>query len=106
MHQYSLLAHVAPGLTTQFENLATESLLYILQRYGTAYEAFVDVVSTTGCDPPRDLAFRTQVHMQHGSIPDLVGATEDGTGVLLVECLGPRHCRTLATGGSLLVREP
>jgi hypothetical protein len=83
--QYSLLAHVAPGLTSQFENLATESLLYVLQRYGTAHEAFVDVVSTTGYDPPRDLAFSTQVHMQHGNIPDLVGATEDGTGVLLVE---------------------
>jgi hypothetical protein len=25
LNQYSLLAHVAPGLTTQFENLATES---------------------------------------------------------------------------------
>jgi hypothetical protein len=80
-----LLAHVAPGLTTQFENLATESLLYLLRRYGTAHDAFVEVVSTTGYDPPRDLAFSTQVHMQHGNIPDLVGATEDGTGVLLVE---------------------
>jgi hypothetical protein len=85
LNQYSLLAHVAPGLTSQFENLATESLLYVLQRYETAHEAFVDVVSTTGYDPPRGLAFSTQVHMQHGSIPDLVGATEDGTGVLLVE---------------------
>ena len=85
MNQYSLLAHVAPSLTTQFENLATESLLYVMQRYGTAHEAFVDVVSTTGYDPPRDLAFSTQVHMQHGTIHDLVGATEDGTGVLLVE---------------------
>jgi hypothetical protein len=80
-----LLAHVAPALTTQFENLATKSLLYLLRRYGTAHDAFVEVVSTTGYDPPRDLAFSTQVHMQHGSIPDLVGATEDGTGVLLVE---------------------
>jgi hypothetical protein len=85
LDRYSLLAHVAPGLTTQFENLATESLLYLLRRYGTAHDAFVGVVSTTGYDPPRDLVFSTQIHMQHGSIPDLVGATEDGTGVLLVE---------------------
>jgi hypothetical protein len=85
LDRYSLLAHVAPGLTTQFENLATESLLYLLRRYGTAHDAFVEVVSTTGYDPLRDLAFSTQVHMQHGSIPDLVGATADGTGVLLVE---------------------
>ena len=85
MDRYSLLAHVAPGLTIQFENLATESLLYLLRRYGTAHDAFVEVVSTTGYDPLRDLAFSTQVHMQHGSIPDLVGATADGTGVLLVE---------------------
>jgi hypothetical protein len=85
LDRYSLLAHVAPGLTTQFENLATESLLYLLRRYGTAHDAFVGVVSTTGYDPPRDLVFSTQIHTQHGSIPDLVGATEDGTGVLLVE---------------------
>ena len=43
MNYYSLLARVAPSLTSQSENLATKSLLYILQRYGTAHEAFVDV---------------------------------------------------------------
>lgn len=85
MNQYSLLARVAPGLTTQFENLATESLLYLLQRYGEAREAFVELASTVGYAGPRDLQFSTQVHMQHGNIPDLVGATEDGTNVLLVE---------------------
>ena len=85
MNQYALLAHVAPGLTLQVENLATESLSYLLRRYRTAHEAFVDLVSTIGYVPPGDLEFSTQVHMQHGSIPDLVGATMDGTGVLLVE---------------------
>lgn len=85
MNQDSLLARVAPGLTTQFENLATESLLYLLQRYATAHEAFVDLVSTSGYETPSYLTFSTQVHMQYGNIPDLVGATEDGTGVLLVE---------------------
>lgn len=85
MNQYSLLAHVAPGLTTQFENLATESLLYLLRSYRDAHKAFVELVSTIGYIPPSDLRFDTQVHMQHGNIPDLVGATEDKTGVLLVE---------------------
>ena len=42
LNQYSLLARVAPGLTSQLENLATESLLYLLQRYGEAREAFVE----------------------------------------------------------------
>jgi hypothetical protein len=85
LNQYSLLARVAPGLTSQLENLATKSLLYLLQRYGTAHEAFVDLLSTTGYEPPSDLTFNAQVHMQYGNIPDLVGATEDETSVLLVE---------------------
>jgi hypothetical protein len=85
LNQYSLLAHVAPGLTTQFENLATESLLYLLRSYREAHQAFVELVSTIGYVPPSDLRFDTQVHMQHGNIPDLVGSTEDKTGVLLVE---------------------
>jgi hypothetical protein len=85
LNQYSLLAHVAPGLTTQFENLATESLLYLLRSYRETHQAFVELVSTIGYVPPSDLRFDTQVHMQHGNIPDLVGSTEDKTGVLLVE---------------------
>ncbi len=85
MSQYSLLGHVAPRLTLQVENLATESLLYLLQRYEKAREAFVDLVSTMGFVAPSDLEFDTQVRMQDGGIPDLVGATTDGTGVLLVE---------------------
>jgi hypothetical protein len=85
LNQYSLLAHVAPRLTTQFENLATESLLYLLQRYGEARGAFVDLASTVGFVGPRDLTFDTQVHMEYGSIPDLVGATKGETNVLLVE---------------------
>jgi hypothetical protein len=48
LNQYSLLARVAPGLTTQFENLATESLLYLLEQYSEAREAFVDLASTVG----------------------------------------------------------
>jgi hypothetical protein len=85
LDRYSLLAHVAPGLTSQLENLATESLLYLLQRYGTAHQAFVELVSTTGYEPPSDLTFNSQVHMQYGNIPDLVGATEDGTNFLLAD---------------------
>jgi hypothetical protein len=85
LNQYSLLAHVAPGLTLQRENLATKSLLYLLRTYGEAHEAFIELLSTIGYVVPGDLKFSTQVRMQHGSIPDLVGATTDGTGVLLVE---------------------
>ncbi len=85
MNQRSLLAHVAPSLTTQFENLATESLLYLLEQDSEARVAFVDLASTVGYVGLRDLTFDTQVHMEYGSIPDLVGATEEGTNVLLVE---------------------
>jgi hypothetical protein len=85
LNQYSLLACVAPGLTSQLENLATESLLYLLQRYEGARDALIELASDVGYAGPRDLQFSTQVHMQHGSIPDLVGAISDGTNVLLVE---------------------
>ena len=85
MNQYSLLGHVAPRMTSQMENFATESLLYLLRSYREAHKAFVELVSTIGYVPPSDLRFDTQVHMQHGNIPDLVGSTEDKTGVLLVE---------------------
>ncbi len=85
MDRYSLLGHVAPGLTSQLENLATEALLYLLRRYAPAKDAFVDLVSETGHAAAGDLAFGSQVRMSHGSIPDLVGTTEDGTDVLLVE---------------------
>src|SRR5215211_5981256 len=85
LDQYSLLGHIAPVLTLQTENLATEALLYLLQRYKTAHVAFVELMSTIDYVPPSDLAFSTQMRMQQGSIPDLVGTTTDGTGVLLVE---------------------
>lgn len=85
LNQCSILAHVAPGSTSQVENLATESLLYLLRRYAGAREAFVDLVSTLGYVGPRELRFDTQVHMEYGSIPDLVGATAAGANVLLVE---------------------
>ncbi len=85
MDRYSLLGHVAPRLTLQLENLATESLLYLLRRYRAVHEAFVELMSTIGYVVTSDLEFGTQVRMQHGSIPDLVGATTDGAAVLLVE---------------------
>ena len=85
MKQNSLLAYVARDLTLQVENLATDSLLYLLCTYKKAREAFIELLSPMGYVAPDDLEFSTQVHMQHGSIPDLVGATTNGTGVLLVE---------------------
>ncbi len=80
-----MLGHVAPGLTFQLENLAPESLLYILRRYGEAREAFVYLASTVGYAGPKDLTFDTQVRMQHGNIPDLVDGTTNGARVLLAE---------------------
>lgn len=85
LNRYSLLGHIAPRLTSQLENLATEALLYLLRRCETAHDAFIDLVSTTGHATPVDLTFGSQVRMRHGGIPDLVGQTADGKHVLLVE---------------------
>ena len=85
MDRYSLLGHVAPSLTFRLENLATESLLHIMRRYGEAREAFMDLASDVAYAGPKDLTFDTQVRMQHGNIPDLVGGTTNGARVLLAE---------------------
>jgi translation initiation factor 2 alpha subunit (eIF-2alpha) len=67
LDRYSLLAHVAPSLTSQLENLATEALLYLLRRYEAAKDAFADFVSETGHAAADDLAFGSQVRMGQGS---------------------------------------
>ncbi len=84
MDRYSLLGHVAPGATSRLEDLATESLSYLLQRYGGAREAFADLVATMGQVRQDELAFSTQARGL-GGIPDLVGKSPGGEEVLLVE---------------------
>jgi hypothetical protein len=81
----SLVAHlVARFASNQQENLATESLLYILHNSEAARRAFMEFVSDTGAaDLP--LTFRSQANAADGSIPDLVGTDLSGVRRLIVE---------------------
>jgi len=68
------------------ENIATESLLYILLAYPTAWPALRGVLGLGGIKLPATLAFKTQVSAeQDEGIPDLVGADSEGDSVLIVE---------------------
>lgn len=85
MRDKSLLGEVALRLSSHPENVATESLLYILQNYPSAWEATRSFIKLSGIDLPESLSFRTQVPGDDGAIPDLVGTDFDGDEVLLVE---------------------
>lgn len=69
----TLLAHVAPMLTIQFENLATGALCYLLNRYEPAAKAFIRLARQAAPYLPERLEFRTQVRWEAGVIPDMVG---------------------------------
>lgn len=85
MDRYSLLGHVAPGVTSQVENLATESLLYLLHRYRWVHESFEGMASSIGRNNLHGLSFDTQASMSDAARPDLRGTKTDGRSVLLVE---------------------
>lgn len=82
----SLLAHVVARFAPrQWENIATESLLYLLSRPGAA-EAMRHLVSPAGLDLPDGLHWRTQAAAAtDDSIPDLVADDDQGRHVLIVE---------------------
>lgn len=59
------------------ENLATESLAYILDHSRAARRALVRFIRQLGVNVSEDLTFRSQQGGVDGSIPDLVGANAD-----------------------------
>lgn len=85
MEDYSLLAYIAPRLTIQLENLATDSLFYLLKRYELLGNEFIKVIADMGLIIENALTFDTQIAMSGGEIPDLVGTNEEGDTILLVE---------------------
>jgi len=66
----SLLAHIVKSYaSTQWENIATDSLLYLLERPGVE-ESLMRLVSRWGLDDER-LQWSTQVSNEDRSRPDL-----------------------------------
>jgi hypothetical protein len=85
MPHQSILAHLAPLLTNQIENVATDALAHLLLEYPILPEAFRDYISQAGIDLPERLNLKTQARWQDAAIPDLVGLDEEGQYILIVE---------------------
>ena len=69
----SLFGHLVSRFSSSPENLATESLCYILNRSQIAREEFVNLLAHLHISIPADLKYETQENSADGAIPDLVG---------------------------------
>ncbi len=85
MRDYGLFGHLATRFSSSPENLATESLHYVLDRSSVATRAFLRYVAQTGPEFADTLLFRTQASGDDSAIPDLVGSDTTGRQVLLIE---------------------
>jgi len=81
----TLLAAISSRLSAGEENLATESLCFILGRSPAARTAFVNLLAQVlGLEIPA-VTFGTQAVDPDGTIPDLVGRDADGRPLVYVE---------------------
>ena len=80
----SLLGFLTGRLTTRTEDIATETLGYLLRR-DVSREALADLVAAAGAGPYPPLKFRTQASNTEGSRPDIVGEAADGVVHVVVE---------------------
>jgi hypothetical protein len=86
MSKKSLFGYMAAKLSKHQENLATESLNYIITQSPNAAQGFLNhITQTTGINLPEQLSFRTQPGGTDGSTPDLEGIDADGQKRLVVE---------------------
>lgn len=81
----SLFGHIALRFVSQTENLATESLNYILNSSKTANESFIDIINIFKIKLEEPLFFRTQVNVEEGGILDLVCFDKDHDRVCIIE---------------------
>ena len=81
----SLLSHVAFHFPGQ-ENLATESLVYIVGQSPVAKGALLNFIDHhLGLKLPETVVFRLHGSGPDGSIPDIIGTTSDGKRVVIIE---------------------
>ncbi|MBV9790889.1 MAG: hypothetical protein JOZ51_22030 [Chloroflexi bacterium] len=85
MYHQSLFGHLVTQFSTQPENLATESLNYILNRSSTAKQAFMRYLAQAGVDPATPVMFQTQMAGPDHAIPDLVGVDAHGQSIAIIE---------------------
>ncbi|RLD01978.1 MAG: hypothetical protein DRI32_09185 [Chloroflexi bacterium] len=81
----SLFGHLAFSFSKSPENLATEALVFILNRSTVANEAFLHFISQTGASLPPTLNFDTQAGGKDSGVPDIRGRNASGKEILLGE---------------------
>lgn len=81
----SLLGHLATRFASHPENVASESLAFIIDRFPPAKRALLGFVQHLGIQLPTNIVFRTQKSGSDGSIPDLVGSDPENREVLIIE---------------------
>ncbi len=81
----TLFGHLATRFAQHPENLATEALLYLLDRSSVARAALRRFIAQADVTLPDSLLYRTQAAGDEGAIPDLVGLDDVGREILLLE---------------------
>lgn len=81
----SVLGHLVSRLSNDQENLATETLAYVLNESEAANAAFLKALEAVSFRANGLLRYQTQSKGADGTIPDLIGTDERGNECLLVE---------------------
>jgi hypothetical protein len=84
MSENRLLGHLAQRFAFSEENLATESLAWLM-RSNTAKSAMVGLARLAECELPESLNYVGQVGRQDTGIPDIVATDIDGSERLIIE---------------------
>ncbi len=85
MGRETLLGHVAEIFSGQIENIATESLVFIIKRSSSAKAALQRYFEQAGIKLGKIIGIQSQVGDKEGSIPDIQGRNETGETVLIIE---------------------
>lgn len=83
----NLLTRIATTVgSRQGENIASAALVYLLERYDQARQAFIaDLRAASGAALPVDLRFAGQVHQSGFGITDIAGLDANGAEQVIVE---------------------
>ena len=81
----TLFGHLALRFSSHPENLATEALLYLLNKSRDAKGLFAGYLSGHGQDFPPITRFNSQVSSDDNTIPDLVATDMAGNNIFIVE---------------------
>jgi hypothetical protein len=80
-----LFGHLASRFSTRPENLATEAVVFSVNRSEGMREAVRRLVGRTGIELPRLARFRSQAGDDQGNVPDLIGLDAMGAERLFIE---------------------